>query len=95
MEIKNIENKKILVLNRDKFVELYSKGYPESDNSLLNNEFTHVCSGDNIYNHFIYNQFYEVCKYRDFIFEGEDRIKVINTIKNGTDIDFDDYMFTL
>jgi hypothetical protein len=94
MEIKVIDNKKILVLNRNEFVELYSKGYPKSDNSLLNYEFTHVCSGDYIYNHFIYNQFYELCSHRGFVFEGSDRELVINTIKNGIPIDFDDYLLT-
>jgi hypothetical protein len=76
-----------LVLTRDEFVELFSKGYPIADDSLLNYQFTHVCGGD-----YIYNQFYEVCNYRGFIFEGEDRIKVIGILKKGTDIDFDDYL---
>jgi hypothetical protein len=94
MEIKNNEYKNILVLSRDEFIELFSKGYPKLDNSFLNDEFTHICPGDNIYNHFVYNQFYEVCKYRGFIFEERDREKVISILKNGTTIDFDDYLLT-
>jgi hypothetical protein len=92
MEIKNIDNNNILVLSREEFVGLFSKGYPLFNDYFLNYQFTRVYNGDYIYNSFIYNQFYEVCRYRGFVFEGKDREKVIGILKNGTDINFDDYL---
>jgi hypothetical protein len=94
MEIKNIDNKRILVLTKQKFVELFSKGWPEHTYFRMNEYFTHKDWASELYTHFSYNQFYELCNHRGFVFEGRDRELVINTIKNGTPIDFDDYLLT-
>jgi hypothetical protein len=87
-----IENS-IIFLSRNELVGLFSKGYPISTNIYLNDEFTHISPDDRIRNTFIYNQFNEVCHHRGFIFEGFDRVRVIQTIKNGSpELDFDDYV---
>jgi hypothetical protein len=55
MEIKNIDNKKILVLTKQKLVELFSKGWPESTYFRMNCYFTHKDWASELYTHFAYN----------------------------------------
>jgi hypothetical protein len=98
MEIKEIDNKKILVVSREKFVELFAKGWPSFDGIYLGNHFINIGYkwGFTSYTHFAYNQFMEICNFKGWVFKWErDRKLVISTIKNGTpSLDFDDFIVT-
>jgi hypothetical protein len=77
-----IENR-ILHLNRVKFLLLFCKGYPE-DNYFELKEDIPMSS--------ILNQFIEICFRHNFNFEGIERMKIIQAIKNGSpELNFDDY----
>ncbi|MDR1286370.1 MAG: hypothetical protein LBK08_02055 [Treponema sp.] len=98
MKIEIIDNKKILVVSREEFVELFAKGWPLFDDVNLANYFIDIGYKWNSknYTHFVYNQFMEVCNFKGWVFKWErDRELVISTIKTGTPfIDFDDFIIT-
>ena len=92
MEIKNIEDKTILVLKKCEFLALYNKGSGNIPDEFLIYKYTHPEWDTGIRNTDLYNQFQELCNFRGYIFEGNDRIKVIDKLKIGAGIDFDDYL---